>query len=89
MIHHAPAALVARCVIIAWHYHTQNLEVAKTLALQALPLAQVLDDLKAQVEIEMSLAMIHKFGNEQVEPVILHLSAAEALARKAGLGARC
>ncbi|MBK9603018.1 MAG: AAA family ATPase [Anaerolineales bacterium] len=78
------AALVARCVILPGHYDTQNLDLARELALQALPLAQELGDLKAQAEIEMSLAMIHKYSAEQIEPTIGHLRAAEALARKVG-----
>jgi tetratricopeptide (TPR) repeat protein len=50
-----------------------------------LPLAQALDDLKAQAQIELSLAWTHKYGDEQTEPAILHFHASEQLARKAGL----
>ena len=79
------AAIVARCTILPWHYDTQDIELAIVLAQQALPLAQELGNLKAQVDIEISLAETHKFGDGQIEASMRHFHAAEKLARKAGL----
>ncbi|HJW89671.1 MAG TPA: AAA family ATPase, partial [Anaerolineales bacterium] len=79
------AALVARCVMLPLPFDTQDVEQARALALQALPLAQALDDRKAQAQIELSLAWTHKYGDGKMEPTIAHFKAAEHLARKAGL----
>ena len=79
------ASLVARCVILPLHYDTQNIDLARELAEQALPLAQVLGDVAAQQQIELSLARTYKFGDRRIEPAIAHFRAAEGLARKAGL----
>lgn len=79
------AALVALCKILPLPYDSQNLEKAVALAMQALPLAQTLEDLKAQAQIELSLARTHKFGDKQIESTLQHLRAAEGWARKAGV----
>jgi DNA-binding SARP family transcriptional activator/tetratricopeptide (TPR) repeat protein len=79
------AALVARAIVLPQHYDTQDVDLAKAVALRALPLAQELDNLEAQTQIEMSLAWTHKFGDGQIKTVILHLRAAEELARRASL----
>ena len=79
------AALVARCLILPSPYETQDVEKARVLAEQALPLAQALEDLGAQAQIEYSLARTHKFGDEQIEPAILHFNSSAELARRAGL----
>ena len=79
------ASLVARCVLLPVHYDTQNIDLARELAGQALPLAQALGDVAAQQQIELSLARTYKFGDRRIEPAIAHLRAAEELARKAGL----
>jgi len=79
------AALVARCVLLPVHYETQDVDLARELAGQALPLAQSLGNLVAQQQIELSLARTYKFGEQQIEPAITHFHAAEELADKAGL----
>jgi predicted ATPase len=79
------ASLVARCVILPSHYDTQNVDLARELAQQALPLAQALGDVAAQQQIELSLARAYKFGDRQIEPAIAHFRAAEKLAHQAGL----
>ena len=79
------ASLVARCVLLPEHYDSQDLEQARILAQKAVPLAHMLDDLKAQAKIELSLARMHKFGDRQIEPAIGHFRAVERLARQAGL----
>lgn len=79
------AALVGRALLLPVAYDTQNLELARQLATEALPLAQALNDRKAQAEIEMALAWNHKFGDGQLQPTIHHLQAAEGLARETGL----
>jgi DNA-binding SARP family transcriptional activator/tetratricopeptide (TPR) repeat protein len=79
------ASLVARCVLLPVHYDTQDIEMARELAGRALPLAQALDDVTAQQQIELSLARTYKFGERQIEPAIAHFRAAEELASKAGL----
>lgn len=79
------ASLVARCVILPSHYDTQNVELARELAKQALPLAQALGDVAAQQQIELSMARAYKFGDKQIEPAIAHFRAAEELAHQAGL----
>ncbi len=79
------ASLVARCVILPVHYDTQDVDLARELAGQALPLAQSLGDVAAQQQIELSLARTYKFGDRQIAPAIAHFRAAEELAQKAGL----
>jgi tetratricopeptide (TPR) repeat protein len=79
------ASLVARCVILPPHYDTQNVDLARELAHQALPLAQALGDVAAQQQIELSVARAYKFGDRQIEPAIAHFRAAEELAHQAGL----
>jgi DNA-binding SARP family transcriptional activator/tetratricopeptide (TPR) repeat protein len=79
------AALVARCFLLPVHYDTQNIELAHELAGRALPLAQALDDVAAQQQIQLSLGRTYKFGERQIEPAIAHFRAAEELARKVGL----
>lgn len=79
------ASLVARCVILPSHYDTQNIDLARKLAHQALPLAQALGDVAAQQQIELSLARAYKFGDRQIEPAITHFRAAEELAHQVGL----
>ena len=66
------AALVARCLILPLPRKTQDIEKARALAEQALPLARELEDLGAQAQIEYSLGRTHKFGDEQIEPAIVH-----------------
>ncbi|PKN94686.1 MAG: hypothetical protein CVU44_02430 [Chloroflexi bacterium HGW-Chloroflexi-6] len=78
------ASLLARCVLLPMPYDTQNIDLARELAGQALSLAQVLGDMQAQQQIELSLARAHKFGNRQIAPAIAHLRAAEELAKKTG-----
>jgi predicted ATPase/DNA-binding SARP family transcriptional activator len=78
------AALVARCVLLPLPYDTQNIDLARELAEQALSLAQALGDMHAQQQIEFSLALTYKFGERQIAPAIVHLRAAEELANKAG-----
>ena len=79
------AALVALCKVLPLPYDSQNLEKAVALAMQAFPLAQTLEDMKAQAQIELSLARTHKFGDRQIESTLQHLRAAEGWARKAGV----
>jgi predicted ATPase len=79
------ASLVARCVLLPAHYDTQDVEQARLLAQKAVPLAYMLNDLKAEAQIELTLARTYKFGDRQIEPAIAHFRAAEELARKAGL----
>lgn len=79
------ASLVARCVLLPVHYDTQNIDLARQLAGQALPLAQALEDVAAQQQIELSLARTYKFGDRQIEPAIAHFRAAEELAQRADL----
>ncbi len=79
------ASLVARCVLLPIHYETQDVDLARKLAGQALPLAQSLGNLAAQQQIELSLARTYKFGERRIEPAIAHFRAAEEMARKAGL----
>ncbi len=79
------ASLVARCVLLPAHYETQDLEKARVLAQEAVPLAYMLDDLEAQAQIELSLARTYKFGDKQVGPAIAHFRAVEKLAHRAGL----
>ncbi|MBE0670897.1 MAG: AAA family ATPase [Anaerolineales bacterium] len=79
------AALVALCKILPLPYTSQDLGKAATLALQAFPLAQTLEDVKAQAQIELSLARTHKFGDRQIKSTLQHLRAAEGWARKAGV----
>lgn len=79
------AALVALCKVLPLPYDSQDLEKAVSLAMQAYSLAQTLEDLKAQAQIELSLARTHKFGDRQIESTLQHLRAAEGWARKAGV----
>ncbi len=79
------ASLIACCVLLPVHYDTQNIDLARELAGQALPLAQELGDAAAQYQIELSLARTYKFGDRQIEPAIAHLRAAEELAFKSDL----
>ena len=79
------AALVALCKVLPLPYDSQDLEKAVALAMQAYPLAQSLEDLKAQAQIELSLARTHKFGDRRIESTLQHLRAAEGWARKAGV----
>jgi DNA-binding SARP family transcriptional activator len=79
------AALVVLCKILPLPYDSQNLEKAVALAMQAHSLAQTLEDMKAQAQIELSLARTHKFGDKQIESTLQHLRAAEGWARKAGV----
>ncbi len=79
------AALVSLCKLLPLPYDSQDLEKAAALAIQALPLAQTLDDVKAQSQIELSLARTHRFGDRQIESTLQHLRAAEGWARKAGV----
>lgn len=79
------AALVPLCKLLPLPYDSQDLEKAVALATQALPLAQTLEDVKAQAQIELSLARTHKFGDRQIESALHHLRAAEGLTRKAGV----
>jgi DNA-binding SARP family transcriptional activator/tetratricopeptide (TPR) repeat protein len=79
------AALVALCKILPLPFDSQDLEKTVALAMQALPLAQTLEDVKAQAQIELSLARTHKFGDRQIESTIQHLRAAEGLARQASV----
>lgn len=79
------AAMVALCKILPLPYDSQDLEKAVTFAMQAFPLAQTLEDVKAQAQIELSLARTHKFGDRQIESTLQHLRAAEGWARKAGV----
>lgn len=79
------ASLVSLCKLLPLPYASQDLEKAVTLAMQAYPLAQTLEDLKAQAQIELSLARTHKFGDRQIESTLQHLRAAEGWARKAGV----
>jgi DNA-binding SARP family transcriptional activator/tetratricopeptide (TPR) repeat protein len=79
------ASLAARCVLLPLPYDTQNIDLARELAGQALSLAQALGNMQAQQQIELSLARTHKFGDRQIAPAIAHLRAAEELASKAGL----
>jgi len=79
------ASLVALCKLLPLPYDSQDLEKAAALAMQAYPLAQTLEDPKAQAQIELSLARTHKFGDRQIESTIQHLRAAEGWARKAGV----
>jgi len=77
--------MVALCKILPLPYDSQDLEKAVTFAMQAFPLAQTLEDVKAQAQIELSLARTHKFGDRQIESTLQHLRAAEGWARKAGV----
>jgi len=79
------AALVALCKVLPLPYDSQDLEKAVAIAMQAYPLAQTLEDLKAQAQIELSLARTHKFGDRQIESTLQHLRAAEGWARRAGV----
>ncbi len=79
------ASLVARCLILPLPHKTQDVEKARVLADEALPLAQALEDLGSQARIEYSLARTHKYGDEQIEPAILHFNSSAELARRAGL----
>ncbi len=79
------AALVSLCKLLPLPYDSQDLEKAAALAMQALPLAQTLEDVKAQAQIELSLARTHKFGDRQIESTLQHLRAAEGWARKTGV----
>jgi DNA-binding SARP family transcriptional activator/tetratricopeptide (TPR) repeat protein len=79
------ASLVARCILLPVPYDTQNMDLARELAGQALSLAQVLGDMQAQQQIELSLARTYKFGERQIEPAIAHFRVAEELANKFGL----
>ena len=58
------ASLVARCVLLPVNHDTQNIDLARKLAGQALPLAQALGDVAAQQQIELSLARRNKFKPE-------------------------
>jgi DNA-binding SARP family transcriptional activator/tetratricopeptide (TPR) repeat protein len=78
------ASLIARCVLLPTHYDTQDVAQARVLAQKAVPMAYMLDDLKAEAQIELTLARVHKFGDRQIEPAIAHFRAAEGLARKTG-----
>ncbi|MBN1453009.1 MAG: AAA family ATPase [Anaerolineales bacterium] len=79
------ASLVARFVVLPVHYDTQDVEQARVLAQEAVPLAYMLEDLEAQAQIELSLARMYKFGDRLIEPAIAHFRAVEKLAGKAGL----
>jgi DNA-binding SARP family transcriptional activator len=79
------AALVARCLLLPLPRETQDIEKATVLAEEALLLAQELADLGAQAQIEYSLGRTHKFGDEQIEPAIIHFKSSAELARRVGL----
>jgi DNA-binding SARP family transcriptional activator len=79
------ASLVARCLVLPLPYETQDVEQARILAQKALLLARTLEDLESQARIEYSLARTHKYGDEQIEPAIVHFNSSAELARRAGL----
>ncbi len=79
------AALVARCLMLPNPYETQNIRLARKLAQRAAALAESLANHEALARIELSLARAYKFGEQQLQPSVLHYRAAEDLADQAGM----
>ncbi len=79
------AALVARCLMLPSPYETQNIRLARKLAPRAAALAESLANHKALAQIELSLARSYKFGEQQLQPSLVHYRAAEGLADQAGM----
>jgi tetratricopeptide (TPR) repeat protein len=79
------AALVACCGVLSRPFDAHDVDRARVLAQEALPLARALGNQMAEAQLERVLALTFTHGDGQIEPALAHIVASATLAREAGL----